>query len=54
VSWAAAPDTGTGDADDAERRDADSIFGDGLFWFTLKETEFYSLKRVEMKIKPSE
>jgi hypothetical protein len=26
---------------------------DGIVWFTLKETDFYSLKRVEMKIKPS-
>jgi len=55
VSWAMAPEGGAGDSDDSDgRRDADSIFGDGLFWFTLKETEFYSLKRVEMKIRPSE
>jgi hypothetical protein len=26
---------------------------DGIVWFTLKETDYYSLKRVEMKIKPS-
>lgn len=33
---------------------ADSLFGDGVFWFTLKETEFYSMKRVEMKIRPAD
>ena len=26
-------------------------FADGIVWFTLKETEFYSLKKVEMKIR---
>ena len=30
------------------------VFGDGVFWFTLKETEFYSLKRVEMKLRAAD
>lgn len=54
VSWAEATDT-VANSDDAEHHAdgsvGDSLFGDGVFWFTLKETEFYSLKRVEMKIK---
>ena len=56
VSWASAPDTAATSAD-THRHDGsvgDSLFGDGLFWFTLKETEFYSLKRVEMKVRPSD
>ena len=54
VSWAEATDsaTDTASADDPDSSVGDSLFGDGVFWFTLKETEFYSLKRVEMKIKP--
>ncbi len=28
-------------------------YADGIIWFTLKESEFYSLKYVELKIKPS-
>ena len=27
-------------------------YPDGIVWFTLRDTEYYSLKRVEMKIKP--
>ena len=26
---------------------------DGVVWFTLKESEFYSLKHVELKIRPT-
>jgi len=60
ISWAAAGNTGadassTVDTDrPAGRSDGDSAFGDGIFWFTLKETEYYSLKRVEMKIRPKD
>jgi len=63
VSWTATDDA----ADSADHADQhedaaaaaagaadDSLFGNGVFWFTLKETEFYSLKRVEMKIRPNE
>ena len=27
-------------------------YADGIVWFTWKETEFYSIKQVEMKIRP--
>jgi len=57
VSWAETPDqTANGAAGSylADVAGEDSLFGDGVFWFTLKETEFYSVKRVEMKIKPTE
>jgi len=57
VSWAAAPDTAADTSEDTDHPEGsvgDSLFGDGLFWFTLKETEFYSLKRVEMKVRPSD
>jgi len=56
VSWADATDTAatSSDMDHPDGSVGDSLFGDGMFWFTLKETEFYSLKRVEMKIRPSD
>jgi len=53
VSWATATDEPT-DTDHSNSNVDDSLFGNGMFWFTLKETEYYSLKRVEMKIKPSD
>ena len=28
-------------------------FSDGIVWFTLKESEFYSLKHVEIKVQPA-
>ena len=56
VSWATATDTADTPDDTDHPGDSvgDSVFGNGVFWFTLKEDEFYSLKRVEMKIRPSE
>ncbi|BFY98996.1 hypothetical protein BsWGS_02036 [Bradybaena similaris] len=30
-----------------------SNYPDGIVWFTLKDNEFYSLRRVEMKLKPN-
>ena len=57
VSWAETTGRAAGRDDGADLAGAagdDSLFGDGVFWFTLKETEFYSLKRVEMKIKPTD
>jgi len=42
---------GSGGADLASD---EHVFGDGVFWFTLKETEFYSLKRVEMKLRAAD
>ncbi|XP_059159224.1 fibrinogen C domain-containing protein 1-like [Physella acuta] len=30
-----------------------SRYADGVVWFTIKDSEFYSLKRVEMKLKPN-
>jgi len=46
-----APGGGGGGADLAGD---EHVFGDGVFWFTLKETEFYSLKRVEMKLRAAD
>ena len=36
-----------------DREGSKTGYPDGIVWFTLRETEFYSLKRVEMKIKPA-
>ncbi|CAL1540611.1 unnamed protein product [Lymnaea stagnalis] len=30
-----------------------SHYSDGIVWYTLKDSEFYSLKKVEMKIRPN-
>ena len=56
VSWATATEDAASSTDTQNQDGSvgDSLFGDGVFWFTLKETEFYSVKRVEMKIRPSE
>lgn len=35
-----------------DRQPSDGAFTDGIVWYTLKESEFYSLKRVEMKVRP--
>lgn len=35
-----------------DRQTTDTPFPDGIVWYTLKETEFYSLRKVEMKVRP--
>ena len=65
VSWAEAGGPGGGEqvpggaqpgapGGGADLAGDEHVFGDGVFWFTLKETEFYSLKRVEMKLRAAD
>ena len=30
----------------------DDVFSDGVVWYTLKNSDFYSVRKVEMKLKP--